>query len=575
MQIERRYTEPGGDPYAGVEFAERTSAHRQSGRLRRLRGNAAGPGQVVPGRGRHPGAEVLPQGGRRDRARARPGGRRARVAGARPSRRAGSPVEGRDRRAPGVPPSRRLLDLLGLHARVLRRGGRARVLRRAAGHARPPGRRAQLAAVVQHGPELGVRHQRPAAGPLVRRARRRRAEAVHERLRAPCPARLLHPVRGRRPRQRGRHHGPVGARGPRLQVRLRHRLQLLRHPRRERAPVGRRPLVRPDELPEDRRPRRGRHQVGRHHAPRREDGDARPRPSRHPALRPLEGRRGDQGGRARGRLADALAAPQQRRHGHHRGRCRGRRAVRRADQPGAREGRPRRAPGRRARRLHPARARPRPPGRHASCTSTSTTPTGRARRTTPSPARTRTTPSASRPTSCAPSRATTTGTCTTAPSARTRSSRAGRPAPSSTLRARELWDDIAETAWLCADPGLQFHDTTNEWHTCPADGAIRASNPCAEYVFLDDTACNLASLNLLEFETADGFDVELFRHGVAAVDGRARDLGADGAVPVQGDRAAAATPTARSAWATPTWARSPCAAACRTTRPRPPRCAAR
>jgi ribonucleoside-diphosphate reductase alpha chain len=91
----------------------------------------------------------------------------------------------------------------------------------------------------------------------------------------------------------------------------------------------------------------------------------------------------------------------------------------------------------------------------------------------------------------------------------------GRPArPSETLRARELWDDIAETAWLCADPGLQFHDTTNEWHTCPADGAIRASNPCAEYVFLDDTACNLASLNLLEFETADGFDVELFRHGV-------------------------------------------------------------
>src|SRR6478736_5463600 len=98
---------------------------------------------------------------------------------------------------------------------------------------------------------------------------------------------------------------------------------------------------------------------------------------------------------------------------------------------------------------------------------------------------------------------------------RVRAREAGRaPSPSATLRARELWDDIAETAWLCADPGLQFHDTTNEWHTCPADGAIRASNPCAEYVFLDDTACNLASLNLLRFETEDGFDVERFRHAV-------------------------------------------------------------
>jgi ribonucleoside-diphosphate reductase alpha chain len=98
---------------------------------------------------------------------------------------------------------------------------------------------------------------------------------------------------------------------------------------------------------------------------------------------------------------------------------------------------------------------------------------------------------------------------------RVRAHDAGRaPKASATLPARELWDDIAETAWVCADPGLQFHDTTNEWHTCPADGAIRASNPCAEYVFLDDTACNLASLNLLRFETEDGFDVELFRHAV-------------------------------------------------------------
>jgi ribonucleoside-diphosphate reductase alpha chain len=70
---------------------------------------------------------------------------------------------------------------------------------------------------------------------------------------------------------------------------------------------------------------------------------------------------------------------------------------------------------------------------------------------------------------------------------------------SGTTSARELWEEIAVAAWKCADPGLQFHSTINEWHTCPADGEIRASNPCSEYMFLDDTACNLASLNLLAF----------------------------------------------------------------------------
>ncbi len=65
------------------------------------------------------------------------------------------------------------------------------------------------------------------------------------------------------------------------------------------------------------------------------------------------------------------------------------------------------------------------------------------------------------------------------------------------LDAEKLWNDIAHAAWGCADPGLQFDTTINEWHTCPKDGPIRASNPCSEYMFLDDTACNLASLNLL------------------------------------------------------------------------------
>ena len=68
-----------------------------------------------------------------------------------------------------------------------------------------------------------------------------------------------------------------------------------------------------------------------------------------------------------------------------------------------------------------------------------------------------------------------------------------------TLKASDLWEKIGEAAWASADPGIQFHTTVNDWHTCAASGAIRASNPCSEYMFLDDTACNLASLNLLQF----------------------------------------------------------------------------
>jgi ribonucleoside-diphosphate reductase alpha chain len=78
-----------------------------------------------------------------------------------------------------------------------------------------------------------------------------------------------------------------------------------------------------------------------------------------------------------------------------------------------------------------------------------------------------------------------------------------------TLKARELWEQIAHAAWASADPGIQFHTTINDWHTCPANGDIRASNPCSEYMFLDDTACNLASLNLLHFRdaTTGKFDI--------------------------------------------------------------------
>ncbi|TFF19974.1 vitamin B12-dependent ribonucleotide reductase [Jiella endophytica] len=92
-----------------------------------------------------------------------------------------------------------------------------------------------------------------------------------------------------------------------------------------------------------------------------------------------------------------------------------------------------------------------------------------------------------------------------------------------TVKARELWEQIGYAAWASADPGLHFNTTMNDWHTCPEAGSIRASNPCSEYMFLDDTACNLASLNLIQFQeavTGEGgkdtkrFDTAAFEHAV-------------------------------------------------------------
>jgi ribonucleoside-diphosphate reductase alpha chain len=93
--------------------------------------------------------------------------------------------------------------------------------------------------------------------------------------------------------------------------------------------------------------------------------------------------------------------------------------------------------------------------------------------------------------------------------------------------AAELWEKVAYAAWACADPGLQYDTTINEWHTCPVDGRINASNPCSEYMFLDDTACNLASINLVKFLREDGrlqngvpadaglvFDIDGYRHAI-------------------------------------------------------------
>src|SRR6266513_2103356 len=80
-----------------------------------------------------------------------------------------------------------------------------------------------------------------------------------------------------------------------------------------------------------------------------------------------------------------------------------------------------------------------------------------------------------------------------------------------TVDAKDLFRKMAQAAWECADPGIQYDDTINNWHTCPETGRITASNPCSEYVHLDNSSCNLASINLLKFlSDSDEFDIERF-----------------------------------------------------------------
>jgi ribonucleoside-diphosphate reductase alpha chain len=109
-----------------------------------------------------------------------------------------------------------------------------------------------------------------------------------------------------------------------------------------------------------------------------------------------------------------------------------------------------------------------------------------------------------------------------------------------TVKARDLWEKIGYAAWASADPGIQFHTTINDWHTCPASGEIRASNPCSEYMFLDDTACNLASLNLLQFRatTKRRSTSPAYEHTAAPLDVVLEISVHDGAVPVAPDRGA-------------------------------------
>jgi ribonucleoside-diphosphate reductase alpha chain len=114
---------------------------------------------------------------------------------------------------------------------------------------------------------------------------------------------------------------------------------------------------------------------------------------------------------------------------------------------------------------------------------------------------------------------------------------------------------MAEAAWVCGDPGIQYDDNINRWHTCANTAPINASNPCSEYMYLDDSACNLASLNLMTFMKDDGeFDVEDFKHAVRIVF-TAQEIIVDNASYPTERSARTRTTSGRSASATPTSAR--------------------
>ena len=237
MRFERRYTQAGKSPFEGMAFRAADSEIRNpdGSIVFQLKGID------VPAEWSQVAADVLAQKyfrragvparldqGRRARRAAMAVAFGARRSRARRSCREAERFGGETQRPPGLRSHGRRLDLLGLEGRLLRqRGRRPRLLRRALLHAGGADLRAQLAAVVQHRPALGLRHRRSGPGPLVRRSSRRRRPSVLVGLRAAAAARLLHPERRRRPGERGRHHGPVGARGAALQVRLGHRLQLL------------------------------------------------------------------------------------------------------------------------------------------------------------------------------------------------------------------------------------------------------------------------------------------------------------------------------------------------------------
>ena len=125
-----------------------------------------------------------------------------------------------------------------------------------------------------------------------------------------------------------------------------------------------------------------------------------------------------------------------------------------------------------------------------------------------------------------------------------------------TYKARDLMRMIAEGTWVCGDPGMQFDTTVNDWHTCPSTARINASNPCSEYMFLDDSACNLASINLMKFVKDDGeFDVAAFKAACRTLITAQEIIVPNSSYPDQGDREEQPRLPAARASATPTSAR--------------------
>ena len=134
------------------------------------------------------------------------------------------------------------------------------------------------------------------------------------------------------------------------------------------------------------------------------------------------------------------------------------------------------------------------------------------------------------------------------------------------MPARDLFRQIAQAAWECADPGMQFDTTINRWHTAPNTGRINGSNPCSEYMHLDNSACNLASLNLLKFlDENDEFDVEGFKAAVAVVFTAQEILVGNADYPTEKIAETTRGASASSASATPTWAPCSWRRACPTT----------
>ncbi len=172
------------------------------------------------------------------------------------------------------------------------------------------------------------------------------------------------------------------------------------------------------------------------------------------------------------------------------------------------------------------------------------------------------------------------GACATASSSTT-PVKDGRPVQ--TFKARDLLRKISDATWHCGDPGMQYDTTVNRWHTSKNTARINASNPCSEYMFLDDSACNLASLNLLKFAPNGTFDVEAYRHACAVVITAQEILVDNSGYPTEAIAQATRTTIVRWDSATPTWARCSWPRACRTTPmpdattppASPPSCAAR